>query len=91
MPLARYSYVDLVFYTLLEEYENTTLEPISYEEVVRLGEAKRWKQAIKEEMASLRAINIWILILRPKNQKLVDCKWLYKLKEGMTSSKPLRF
>lgn len=31
------------------------------------------------------------LVRKPNNQKLMDCKWLYKLKEGMTSIEPLRF
>ena len=42
-------------------------------------------------MTSLKANKTWDLVLRPKNQKLVRCKWLYKLKEGIFSTDPVKF
>ena len=27
----------------------------------------------------------------PKSQRIVDCKWIFKLKEGMSSTEPMRF
>ncbi|XP_031284051.1 secreted RxLR effector protein 161-like [Pistacia vera] len=32
----------------------------------------------------------WKLVPKPKDQKLVQCKWLFKLKEGITDKDPLR-
>ncbi|CAM8878647.1 unnamed protein product [Rhodiola kirilowii] len=39
---------------------------------------------MKEEMDSLMKNETWELVDRPKGQKLVGCKWIYKRKEGYT-------
>ena len=44
-----------------------------------------------EEMVSLMTNNTWELVPRSHNHKLVRCKWLYKIKEGMLPIDPLRF
>ncbi|GJZ29364.1 hypothetical protein Tco_0574011 [Tanacetum coccineum] len=38
---------------------------------------------MKEEMDSLRKNNTWELLDHPAGQKLVSCKWLFKIKEGI--------
>lgn len=43
-----------------------------------------------EEMASLMGNNTWKLVSKPEKQKLVRCKWLYKLKESMSPSDLIR-
>ena len=35
-------------------------------------------------MDSLKNNNTWVLVKKPPNQKLIDCKWIFKLKEGVT-------
>ena len=35
-------------------------------------------------MDSLKKNNTWVLVKKPPNYKLIDCKWIFKLKEGMT-------
>ena len=42
-------------------------------------------------MNSLITNNTWELVPRPKKQKLVKCKWLFKIKEGTLPTDPLRF
>jgi len=37
-----------------------------------------------EEMASPVVNGTWELVPRPKKQKLIQCKWLYKPNEGMS-------
>ena len=44
-----------------------------------------------EEMESLRTNGTWELVPQPANQKLIDCKWLFKVKEGMNVSDPIRY
>ena len=46
---------------------------------------------MNEEMDSLRQNKTWILVPKPKDVKLVDCKWLYKLKEGINQTDPPRY
>ncbi|CAM8880907.1 unnamed protein product [Rhodiola kirilowii] len=38
---------------------------------------------MKEEIDSLMTNETWDLVDRPKGQKLVGCKWIYKKKEGI--------
>lgn len=37
---------------------------------------------MEEEMASFLKNNTWELVKRPKDHKLINCKWIYKVKEG---------
>nr|GEY23928.1 retrovirus-related Pol polyprotein from transposon TNT 1-94 [Tanacetum cinerariifolium] len=41
----------------------------------------KWKASMKEEMYSLRKNKTWELVDHPAGQKLVSCKWLFKIKE----------
>ncbi|KAL2527730.1 cysteine-rich RLK (RECEPTOR-like protein kinase) 8 [Abeliophyllum distichum] len=59
-----------------------SVEPFSYEEA---------KKAMKEEINSLDKNDTWKLVERPKNQKVVHCKWIYKLKEGEEPNDLLRY
>ena len=42
-------------------------------------------------MKSLKVNGTWTLVPKPENQKLVQCKWLFKIKEGINISDPLRY
>ncbi|KAL0367337.1 UNVERIFIED_CONTAM: Retrovirus-related Pol polyprotein from transposon TNT 1-94 [Sesamum radiatum] len=57
------------------------LEPLSYEEALGSKNSKQWQQAMNEEMESLRKNNTWILVSKPKNASVIDCKWLFKIKQ----------
>ena len=39
---------------------------------------------MKEEMEALYRNQTWLMVKRPKDQKPVACRWLYKLKEPAT-------
>lgn len=55
-------------------------EPLSYEQAVSSDEKKRWMEAMGEEMESLKQNNTWKMVNAPKNQKVIDNKWVYKIK-----------
>lgn len=42
-------------------------------------------------MASLYNKETWELVKRPANRRVVGCKWIFKVKEGLTGSDPKRF
>ncbi|KAH9650291.1 hypothetical protein KPL70_026321 [Citrus sinensis] len=50
-----------------------------------------WKKAMDEEIYSLKKNNTWELIKRPANSRTVGCKWIYKVKDGLTTTEPRRF
>ncbi|KAD4178669.1 hypothetical protein E3N88_27260 [Mikania micrantha] len=58
-------------------------EPLNYYEAINSVDKEKWVNAMMEEMDSLHKTQTWQLVDRPNNQKLVDCKWIYKLKEGI--------
>ncbi|KAL5574150.1 hypothetical protein UlMin_023747 [Ulmus minor] len=57
-------------------------EPKSYEEALSHPDSKEWRIAMKAEMNSLAKNETWTLVEKPTKQKIVGCKWIYKLKEG---------
>ncbi|KAG7567097.1 Integrase catalytic core, partial [Arabidopsis thaliana x Arabidopsis arenosa] len=42
-----------------------------------------WNGAIGEEMDSLIKNGTWILVDRPKDRKVIGCRWLFKIKPGI--------
>jgi hypothetical protein len=46
---------------------------------------------MREEMDSLYKNETWVLADKPKDQKLVKCKWLFKLKEPVHVSDAPRY
>ena len=48
---------------------------------------KKWQKAMDDEIESLYKNKTWVLVERPKDKKLVDCKWIYKKKEAIPGVK----
>lgn len=46
---------------------------------------------MNDEIKSMHNNETQVLVLEPERSKLIDCKWMYKLKEGLSSTKPPRF
>lgn len=55
-------------------------EPKSYQQAQTSPDWPQWKQAIDEELASLRENDVWEVVSRPANRRIVDCKWVFKIK-----------
>uniref|UniRef100_A0A251V331 Putative zinc finger, CCHC-type n=1 Tax=Helianthus annuus TaxID=4232 RepID=A0A251V331_HELAN len=64
------------------ELEDST-EPLTYNEAIASEDSERWQVAMQEEMDSLHKNQTWVLVDKPKGQKIVTCKWIFKLKEGI--------
>lgn len=90
-PPSRYGEADLVAYALATTDEFAEMEPSNYTEAVNCKESYKWKQAMEEEMTSLLKNQTWELVTKPKNKRLVTCKWLYKVKPGINNNSELRF
>ncbi|WRX22864.1 Reverse transcriptase [Theobroma cacao] len=52
-------------------------EPQSYSEVAA---DEHWKQAMEAEMMMIRKNNTWSLVDKPKNQKIIRVKWIFRTK-----------
>lgn len=88
-PPARYSEPD--FITALSVIGPLEGDPTSYEEAVEGKNANMWLEAMKDEMLSLEKNNTWVLVNKPKGAKVIDCKWIYKVKEGDPKDDSVRF
>ncbi|KAL0368464.1 UNVERIFIED_CONTAM: Retrovirus-related Pol polyprotein from transposon TNT 1-94 [Sesamum calycinum] len=62
-------------------------EPTSYNEALKTPESENWLLAMKEEMKSLHDNKTWILVPKPKDVSIVDCKWIFKIKQENNSSR----
>ncbi len=42
----------------------------------------KWDNAMDEEMATLDTNVTWELVFSPKDDKIIGCKWVYKIKRN---------
>lgn len=61
-------------------------EPTSYEEAISSENREQWEQAMTEEMESLSKNGTWQLVQRPKEQRVIDNKWVFKVKKHPNGS-----
>ena len=47
--------------------------------------------AMDKEISSLKKNNTWELVKRPANSRTIRCKWIYRVKDGLTTTEPKRF
>lgn len=70
--------------------EDTLPEPNSWKEAMMDPDSDKWTEAAQDEMSSLEANETWDLIERPKGQKTIDCRWIFKKKAGIAGVEPPR-
>ena len=54
--------------------------PVSFNEAVESNESSFWIEAMNKEMDSLNKNKTWQLVEKPKNEKVLDLKWIYTKK-----------
>lgn len=65
-------------------------DPVSYEDALSRPDNKFWAEAMKEEIKALQDNNTWELVevsKERKNCKLIDCKWVFKIKHLVNGEK----
>ena len=90
-PPRRYAYADLIAFALTVAHEITADEPRTYSEAINSNKVDEWIKAMDEEMTSLRKNHTWNLIERLVNKRVVGCKWIYRIKEGIPGVEPQRY
>lgn len=66
-------------------------DPITYNEAISSNESAEWIAAMSEEIESLHKNQTWELVKRPKRQKLVGCKWVFKKKKATPEVEMARY
>lgn len=57
-------------------------EPRTYQEAIDSSESQNWKDAMESEYNSLLQNETWILVEKPENQRVIDNKWVFKVKKN---------
>nr|GEW89912.1 retrovirus-related Pol polyprotein from transposon TNT 1-94 [Tanacetum cinerariifolium]GEW89915.1 retrovirus-related Pol polyprotein from transposon TNT 1-94 [Tanacetum cinerariifolium] len=78
-------------YAFVAVEEEDTHEPLTYQEVVACEDSSNWKTSMKEDMDYIKKNKTWELVDHPAGQKLVSCKWLFKIKEGIEGVQKPRY
>lgn len=55
-------------------------KPDSVQHAISSKEKIEWEKAMREEMDSLKENKAWVSVPRPEKQKVVGCKWVFKVK-----------
>ncbi|KAL2505550.1 putative gag-pol polyprotein [Abeliophyllum distichum] len=87
----RFGYESELAFAYASYEELVDRESNTFEEAMRSEQSEEWLKAMREEMSSLAKNQTWELVPRPKNKSTVDCKWIFKVKEGTSTAKPLKF
>ena len=69
---------------ILDDYDyhycNYMNGPLTYQEAVNGVDAERWKQAMDEEINTLKANDSFVIAKIPDGKKAVGGKWVYTIK-----------
>jgi len=61
---------------------NINLDSLTYVEAISCLDGAQWRAACAEEMEQFVHQNIFDMIPKPEGCKVVDCKWVFKMKLG---------
>jgi len=60
-------------------------ESTTYKEALASSDQELWIKAITEELESLQTLGTWVVCPKPKNCKVIGCKWVYRIKTDANS------
>lgn len=61
-------------------------EPYTYEQAIKSENNREWMDAMREEIDSLVKSGTWVLVEAPKDQKIVDNRWVFRIKRNPDNS-----
>lgn len=68
------------FYGPVVASYSSVIEPETYEQAMKSEEREKWKNAMDKEMTAHKDNETWKLVPLPKNAKLIDNKWVFRIK-----------
>jgi len=76
------SYRDMIKNCVMNAQTLTGRAPISFDEINNRSDKEQWRAAIEDELNSHEINNTWSLVERPENKNIVDCKWIFTIKQN---------
>jgi hypothetical protein len=55
-------------------------DPKTYQEVISGINGQQWQKAMDKELVVLKRNNTFDIVPRPSGRKIIDCKWVNKVK-----------
>nr|GEX97350.1 hypothetical protein [Tanacetum cinerariifolium] len=74
---------ELVAYAFATAAHIENCETTNYLEAISSPECDKWVVAIEEEVESLHKNRTWELVKLLKEKRVISCKWLFKVKDGI--------
>jgi len=62
------------------------MEPTTFTEAMESPYSKQWRLAMEEELDSHAQNGTWILVPPPANGRVLDCRWVFKVKYNTDTS-----
>lgn len=87
----RYGFANLIAFALHSTKKINVEEPKSFNETINCQNGKEYNKAINDEINSLYKNYTWELVRKPKNKRIVRCKWIFRIKDGLTTTKLRKF
>lgn len=84
-----YSYIVSYVFAVISYVEEK--EPSCFSNVLKSPNRSLWFHAMDEEICSLHKNKTRVLVPKPLKQKLIDCKWIFKIKEPESANEPPQF
>jgi hypothetical protein len=66
--------------------QNSLDEPTTYQQTRSRSDSDKWDAAVKEELDALYRNKTWDICPRPTHQRVVDCRWVFKIKYNADGS-----
>lgn len=82
-PLSKTNQAYLISYVLFVPLNLINFEPNSYFDAINSPNANKWLYVMHQELNYLYKNRTWILIKKPKDNKLLGSKWLLKINHGI--------
>jgi len=61
---------------------NINPDPLTYAKAISHSDRAQWRAACVEEIEQFVCQNIFDMVPKPEDYKVVDCKWVFKMKLG---------
>jgi len=55
-------------------------DPVTFQEAMESPDSKKWLEAMRSEMNSMKDNQVWNLVDLPDGVKAIECKWIFKRK-----------
>lgn len=66
-------------------------EPENFKQTMKSKDKLKWLTAMQKEISSLKKNNTQVLVKNYSDKRLVGCKWIFKLNEGVIGVEPTRY